>query len=117
MKEQKEVEENHIAQPPPWLINNVHFCYDVDYPANNHNEKNIKIPKKHTQMDQKTWKRRQALQHYSQIEEVSIHTFEMTVLKVALNEIHKIEGERWVTYRHTLSSMQSMEYNKEIIQY
>ena len=57
------------------------------------------------------------MQQYSQIEEVSIHTSEMTVLKVALKEIHKIEGERWVTYRHTLSSMQSMEYNKEIIQY
>ena len=39
MKEQREVEENHLAQHPLWLINNVHFCYDRDSLANNDNEK------------------------------------------------------------------------------
>ena len=31
-------------------------------------------------------------------EEASIHTAEMTVIKVALKEIHKREDKRWVIY-------------------
>ena len=38
MKEQRKVKVNHLAQPI-WLINNVHFCYDKNSPANNDNEK------------------------------------------------------------------------------
>ena len=57
MKEQRGVEENHLAQQPPWLINNIHFCYVGDSPANNNNEKkhfhSIKIPRKLTQISQK----------------------------------------------------------------
>ena len=30
MKEQREVEENHLAQQPPWIIYKVHFFYDGD---------------------------------------------------------------------------------------
>ena len=37
MKEQREMEENHLAQPLPWLINNTHLGYDS--PTNNYNEK------------------------------------------------------------------------------
>ena len=39
MKEHKDVEDNHLVQQHSWLINNVHFCYDGDLPANNDNEK------------------------------------------------------------------------------
>ena len=39
MKEQREVEENCLAQQTPWLMNNVRFCYDGDSPANNDSEK------------------------------------------------------------------------------
>ena len=67
MKEQRDVEENHLAQHPPWLINNANFCYDGDSPTNNDNEKNntfysiknnIKIPKKLTEKGQKAWEGR-----------------------------------------------------------
>ena len=33
MKEQRDVEKNHLAQQSSWLINNVNFCYDGDLPA------------------------------------------------------------------------------------
>ena len=65
MKERRKVEENHLAQQLPWLINNVHFCYDGNSSANNDDDKNntfysikkvIKIPKKLTQMGQRAWK-------------------------------------------------------------
>ena len=39
MKEQREVEENHPAQQPPWLINNIHFYYDGDSSVKNANDK------------------------------------------------------------------------------
>ena len=39
MREQRYLEENHLAQPPPQLINNVHFCYDRDSPINYDNKK------------------------------------------------------------------------------
>ena len=53
------MEENHLAQQPPWLLNNAQFCYAEESPTNNDNEKNqtsysikkiIKIPKKLTQI-------------------------------------------------------------------
>ena len=46
-----DVEKNHLAQQPPWLIHNAHFGYGGDLPANNNNDKNsTKIPKKLIQM-------------------------------------------------------------------
>ena len=39
MKEQREVEENHLAQQPSQLLNNTHFCYEVKRFTNNYNEK------------------------------------------------------------------------------
>ena len=39
MKEQRELEENHLAQQPLLLINNAHFCYDGHSPTSNDNEK------------------------------------------------------------------------------
>ena len=41
-----------------------------------------------------------------------IHSTEMTAIKVALKEIHKREDKRWVIYRNSQSSMQSIEFNK-----
>ena len=38
MKEQRKVEENQLAQQPPWQINNENFCYDGNSPNNNNNE-------------------------------------------------------------------------------
>ena len=28
MKELREVKKNYMAQKPPWLLNNVYFCFD-----------------------------------------------------------------------------------------
>ena len=75
MKEQKEVDENHLVQQAPWLLNNAHFCYNGELPTKNDNEKNnlysinknIKIPKELTQTGQRAWEGSQALQQYSQI--------------------------------------------------
>ena len=46
-------------------------------------------------------------------EEASIHIAEMTVVKIALKEIHKREDKRLVIYTDSQSSMQSIKYNKE----
>ena len=63
MKEHREMEENHLAQQPPWLLYDTHFFYYGELPTNNENEKNntiysirksIKIPKKLTQMGQRS---------------------------------------------------------------
>ena len=37
----------------------------------------------------------------------------MTAIKIALKEIHKREEKRWVIYKDSQNSMQSIEYNKE----
>ena len=41
-------------------------------------------------------------------EESSIHTAEITAVKVSLKGIHKIDGKRWIIYIDSQSSMQSM---------
>ena len=41
MKDQREVKEKHIAQQPPWLINNADICYVGESPNNNDNKKKI----------------------------------------------------------------------------
>ena len=46
-------------------------------------------------------------------EKASIHTVEITAIKIALNEIHKREDKRWVKYTDPQSCMQFIEYNKE----
>ena len=46
-------------------------------------------------------------------EEASIHTAEMTAIKVAFKEIQKRKDKRWVIYTDSQSSMQAMETNKE----
>ena len=33
--------ENHLAQQPTWLLNNTHFCYDIDLATNNDIKKNF----------------------------------------------------------------------------
>ena len=65
MKEQTEIEENHLAQQPPWLLNNIYFYYDRDLPTNNDNEEKQcflqhkkKIQKKLKQMGQRAYVRR-----------------------------------------------------------
>ena len=65
MKEQRGLKEKHLGQQPIWLINDAHFCYDGELSNNNVNEKNIKIPKKFTKMDQRAWEARYTLQWYS----------------------------------------------------
>ena len=46
-------------------------------------------------------------------EEASIHTAEMTAIKTALGEIKKREGNNWVIYTDSQSSIQAIESNKE----
>ena len=46
-------------------------------------------------------------------EEASIHTAEMTAIKIALKEIKKNKGDSWVIYTDSQSSMQAIECNKE----
>ena len=46
-------------------------------------------------------------------EEASLHTTEMTAIKVALKEIHRSEDKKWVIYKDSQRSMQSIEYSKE----
>ena len=46
-------------------------------------------------------------------EEASIHTAEMTAIKVALKEIKGRRGDSWVIYTDSQSSMQAIESNKE----
>ena len=45
--------------------------------------------------------------------EASIHTAEMTAIKIAMREIRKREDMRWVMYTDSLSSMLAIENNKE----
>ena len=46
-------------------------------------------------------------------EEASIHTAEITAIKIVLKEIYKREDKRWVLYTDFQSSMQSIKYNEE----
>ena len=64
-------------------------------------------------MDLKAWEGRFALQWYSQIlaEEDSIHTVEMTAIKVSLKEIHKRKEKRWILYTASQSYMHFIKYN------
>ena len=45
--------------------------------------------------------------------EASIHTAEMTAIKIAMREIQKREDMRWVIYTDSLSSMLAIENNRE----
>ena len=47
-EEQRETEQNHLAQQFLWLLNNKYFCYDGELPTNNDNKKTLLI-----QMDQR----------------------------------------------------------------
>ena len=38
IEEQREIENNKLAQPPPWLLNNTSFCHDGKLPTK-HKEK------------------------------------------------------------------------------
>ena len=67
MEEQREVEENHLGQQSPWLLNNKLFCYDKELLIINDNKKkqlfvqhnkNIKILKKLSQMGRRAKERR-----------------------------------------------------------
>ena len=40
MGEQKEREEMNQTQQPPWLVNNILFCYEGDKHTQNESEKN-----------------------------------------------------------------------------
>ena len=39
MGEQKEIEEMNQTQPPPWLVNNMLFCYESDKHTGNESKK------------------------------------------------------------------------------
>ena len=54
---------------------------------------------------------------YLKNEDASIHTAEMTKIKVSLKEIHKRKDKRWVIYIDSQSFMQSIENIKKITQY
>ena len=91
------------------LINNAHFCYEGDSFTNNNNEK-----KQHFLQHKKTEYTRKAYMDRSMsmrrqvgfaavfMEDASIHTAVMTVVKGALKKIKK----RWIIY---IDFMQSIE--------
>ena len=47
------------------------------------------------------------------LEEASIHTAEMTAIKIELKEIYKSEDKKQVIFTDSQISMQSIKYNKE----
>ena len=84
----------------PWFLNNTHFCCIRE----NKNTKETYTDGQRVVL----FTRRGALP-----EEASIHIAEMTVVKIALKEIHKREDKIWIIYTDTQSPMQSIEYNKK----
>ena len=46
-------------------------------------------------------------------EEASIHTAEMTAIKIAMKDIGKREDLRWIIYTNSLSSMLAIENNRK----
>ena len=109
---------------PPWLIKNLHFCYGGNSPA-----KYDKEEKQHFRQQEKHKNIKEAYTDGSKNigrkvgfvvvftdttkwgalpEEASIHTAEMTAIKVALKEVHKRKDKRWVKYTDTQRSMQSI---------
>ena len=39
MEEQKEIEKNIMTQNPPWLLNNITYCYKGEHASNNVGQK------------------------------------------------------------------------------
>ena len=47
-------------------------------------------------------------------EEVTIHTVEMTALKIVMREIQKREDMKWIIYTDSLSSMMAIKNNRKL---
>ena len=86
------MEENYLAQQPPWLINNAHYCIDEDSPTNNDNQKNnfLKYQVKHKNTKDFYTDRSKSMRRKVSFEETSISTVEMTSIKVPLKKIQKM---------------------------
>ena len=39
MEEQKEIEEMNLTQQPPWLVNNILFCYEGETHTGNESKR------------------------------------------------------------------------------
>ena len=106
MREQKDIEEMNQIQQSPWLVNNKLFCYKGDeHPRNEsekrqhflqHKEKHSSSKKAYTDGSKSTGRKVGCAAILTDItrkgslpEEASIHTTEMTILKIAVREIKK----------------------------
>ena len=96
MNRQREVDENHLTQQPPCLINNTHLCFEENHPlvmTRKNNTFYSKEKHKNTKEAQRTWEKDTYITKRRTLpEEASIQT-------VALKEIRKRENKRWVIYR------------------
>ena len=110
-------------QQPPWLVNNMLFCYEGDKNTGNENKRK---QRKHSNSKEayidgsKSIGRKIGFAavfsdttRKKALPEVFIHTAEMTTIKTALKEIKKRKDIRWVIYTLSLSSMLAIENNKE----
>ena len=134
MEKQKEIEMLNQTQQRSWMGNNISFYYEGEKCSGNDNER-----KQHfLQHKEKHKSNKEAFTDGSKSigrkvgfaavftdttrrgalpEEASIHTAEMTAIKIAMKEIGKREDLRWVIYTDSLSSMLAIENNRENHQY
>ena len=117
MEEQKEIEKNNMPLHPPWASNNITFCHEGEYAPKNlekrqHKNKHQKEKEVYTDESKNpeikvglTAVFEDATRRGTLSEEASIHTAEMTAIKIALKEIKKNKGDSWVIYTDSQSSM------------
>ena len=99
---------------PSWTTNNIIFCYEGENATKNlekrrhflqHKSKHKKEKEVYTDGSKNPGKKvglaavfEVATRRGSLPEEVSIHTADMTAIKIALNEIKGRRGDNWVIY-------------------
>ena len=116
MEEQKEIEEMNQTQQPSWLVNNILFCYEGEKHTSNDSKKK-QHKGSHSGSNDEAYidgskstgrklgfaavflERRGTLP-----DESSIHTAEMTTIKIAMRGKQKREDMRWEIHTDSLSS-------------
>ena len=129
MEVQKDIEKNNMQQLPPWTANNITFCYEGENTPKKlekrqhflqHKSKHQKEKEVYTDGSKNPGKKvglaavfEDTTRRGTLPEESSIHTAEMTAIKIALREVLKKKEKSWVIYTDSQSSMQAIESNKE----
>ena len=109
MEEQKEIEKNNMPIHPPWKTNNITFCYEGEFAPKNlekkqhflqHKNKHQKEKEVYTDGSKNPGKKVGLVAVFEDTtrrgtlpEEASIHTAEMTAIKIALMEIKRRKEE------------------------